>query len=139
MGLQLHRREKQGIQILDLRGGLTIGESEAALRTAIVTLAEANILKIILNVAGVTEIDEDGISTLDFCYARVLRLGGFLKLLNLPPHLRLTVLEKLDTVFEVFSDEQDAVNSFFPGRAVRRYDILDWVEEHEEEAARDPG
>ena len=34
-------------------------------------------------------------------------------------------------MFEVFVDEQDAVNSFFPGRAVRRYDVLDWVQEQE--------
>jgi anti-sigma B factor antagonist len=34
---------------------------------------------------------------------------------------------KPETVFEVFADEQDAVDSFFSDRAVRRYDILEFV------------
>lgn len=38
---------------------------------------------------------------------------------------------KLDTVFEVFTGEQDAVNSFLPARAVRHYDILQWVQGQE--------
>ena len=52
-------------------------------------------------------------------------------------HLSLDVLTKLNTVFEVFADEQDAVNSFFPDRAVRHYDILEWVQEQEKHLAPD--
>jgi anti-sigma B factor antagonist len=132
MDLQLHQREKEGIWILDLRGHLMIGDSEAILRTAIVALAEAGAVNIILNLAGVTEIDDDRLGALVFCYARIVRSGGALKLLNLSPlHLSSMVLTKLDTVFEVFTDEQDAVNSFFPDRAVRHYDILEWVQDQE--------
>jgi anti-sigma B factor antagonist len=126
--LQLSRREKEGICILDLDGSLTIGDSEAILRTTIVTLARAGTLNIILNLAGVTEIDEDGLSVLIFCYARFAKSGGALKLLKLRPDLSLMILTKLDTVFEVFTDEQAAINSFFPARAVRPYDILQWVQ-----------
>jgi anti-sigma B factor antagonist len=133
--LQLHQREKEGIWILDLRGHVTIGDSEAILRTAIVALAEARAVNIILNLAGVTEIDDDGLGAFVFCYARIVRSGGALKLLNLPLHLSLMVLTKLNTVFEVFTDEQDAVNSFFPDRAVRHYDILEWVQEQEKHSA----
>jgi anti-sigma B factor antagonist len=131
MDLQLSQREKEGICILDLDGSLTIGDSEVMLRTTMVTLAESGALNIILNLAGVTEIDEDGLSALVFCYARIVRSGGALKLLSLRPDLSLMILTKLDTVFEVFTDEQDGVNSFFPGRAVRRYDILQWVQGQE--------
>src|SRR6266851_755710 len=137
MDLQLHQREKEGIRILDLRGPLIIGDSEAILRTAILALAEARGVNIILNLAGVTEIDDDGLGALVFCYARIVRSGGALKLLNVPPHLSLMVLTKLDTIFEVFTDEQDAVNSFFPGRAVRHYDILEWVKEQVKRPAPD--
>jgi anti-anti-sigma factor len=91
MELQLSRREKEGICILDLDGSLTIGDSERMLRTAIAKLAEANSVHIILNLAGVTEIDEDGLSALDFCYARIIRSGGALKLLDLPPDVSLMV------------------------------------------------
>jgi hypothetical protein len=40
---QPDQREKEGIWILDLRGYLIIGDSEAILRTAIVALAEARL------------------------------------------------------------------------------------------------
>ena len=127
-----HQREREGIQILDLRGHLVIGDSEAMLRTTIVGLAEAGAVNIILNLADVTEIDDDGLGALVFCYARIVRSGGALKLINLMPlHLSLMVLTKLDTVFEVFKDEQDAVDSFFPDRAIRRYDVLEFVHEQE--------
>jgi anti-sigma B factor antagonist len=131
MDLQLDQREKQGICILDLDGSLTIGDSEAMLRNTVFTLAEAGTLNIILNLAGVAEIDEDGLSALIFCHARIAESGGALKLLHVRPDLRLMAATKLDTVFEVFTGEQDAVNSFFPDRAVRRYDILQWVQGQE--------
>ena len=137
MDLQLHQREKEGIWILDLRGRLIIGDSEKSLRTAIVALAETRAVNVVLNFAGVTEIDHDGLGALVFCYARIVRSGGALKLLNLPPHVSLMVLTKLDTLFEVFTDEQDAVNSLFPDRAVRHYDILEWLQEQEKRPARD--
>jgi anti-sigma B factor antagonist len=131
MALQLHQREKEGICILDLRGHLTIGDSEAALRGAIGALAAARAVNVILNLAEATEIDDDGVGALVFSYAEISRTGGSLKLLNLPSHLSLMVLTKLDTVFEVFTDKQDAVNSFFPDRALRHYDILDWLRKQE--------
>jgi anti-sigma B factor antagonist len=135
MDLQLNKRENEGIRILDLQGRLIIGDSEKILRNAIAALAEARDVNIIFNLAGVTEIDDDGLGALIFCYARVVKSGGALKLLNLRLDLSLMVLTKLDTVFEIFTDEQDAVNSFFPDRAVRHYDILEWVQEQEKRPA----
>jgi hypothetical protein len=40
-------------------------------------------------------------------------------------------------VFEFFKNEQDAVDSFFPDRATRPYDILEFVEEQEKRQASD--
>jgi hypothetical protein len=31
---------------------------------------------------------------------------------------------------EIYRDQLDAINSFFPDRKVARYDILDYVESH---------
>jgi anti-sigma B factor antagonist len=130
MDLELHQREKEGIQILDLRGHLIEGASEAKLRAAIIGLAEARTVNVILNLAGVTHIDGDGLSALVFSEARLASSNGALRLLNLNPgHLDLMVLAKLDTIFQVFPDEQDAINSFFRDRAGLHYDILEFVEE----------
>ena len=66
------------------------------------------------------------------CFTLVGRLGGKLKLENLNRrNVALLVLTKLTTVFEIFNDEQDAVNSFFPDREIKRFDILSFVQEQE--------
>jgi anti-sigma B factor antagonist len=39
----------------------------------------------------------------------------------------------LATVFEIFTDEQDAVNSFFPDRKIQTFDILDFVQQMKKE------
>jgi anti-sigma B factor antagonist len=126
MDLDFTKRQKDGIWILDLRGCLVMGDSEATLHRAIITLTGDGALKIVLNFAGVSEIDADGFGALVFCYAHVVRLNGALKLLNLSPsHLKAMVAAKLATVFEVFSDEQDAVNSFSSDQKIRSRDILE--------------
>lgn len=132
MSFRFHQREKEGIQILDLHGHLMEGASEASLRAAVGALAVGGAVNVILNFAAVTEIDGDGASAVVFCDASVASTGGALKLLNLSPlHVSLLVLAKLDTLSEVFTDEQAAVNSFFPDRAVHHYDVLEFVEEPE--------
>jgi len=58
------------------------------------------------------------------------KAGGAMKLLNLNRrHIELLVMTKLATVFEIFTDEQDAVNSFFPDREINRFDILSFVQD----------
>lgn len=132
MDLKIDQREKEGIRILDLQGRLIFGESEAKLREAIRALAKDGVVKVILNLAQTDQIDEDGLGALIICNARLQKAGGTLKLVNFSPdHMDPALLMKQDTVLEVFRDEQDAVNSFFPDRAVRHYDILEFVEELE--------
>jgi anti-sigma B factor antagonist len=42
------------------------------------------------------------------------------------------LLTKLHTVFEVFNEVQDAVNSFFPDRQIKHFDILSFVHQQGE-------
>jgi len=65
-------------------------------------------------------------------YTTLKKAGGALKVTNLSRrNIELLVLTKLSTVFEVFNDEQDAVNSFFPNREIRKFDILSFVQQNE--------
>jgi anti-sigma B factor antagonist len=75
-------------------------------------------------------IDSTGLGTLVICFTTLCKAGGKLALLNLSRrNIELLVYTKLATVFEIFADEQEAVNSFFPDRAIRRFDILDFVQQ----------
>jgi anti-sigma B factor antagonist len=128
MGLEIGHRELEGVEIVDLEGRLTFGEEDLQFRDEIDNLVRTGKNRLVLNLAGVTDIDTTGLGTLLFALAKLRKAGGDLALVNLnPTHIELLVLAKLETVFEVFGDEQNAINSFFPGREIRRYDILEFV------------
>jgi anti-sigma B factor antagonist len=68
-------------------------------------------------------------------YTLLKKAGGALKLVGMNRrNLELLVLTKLDTIFENFEDDQTAVNSYFPGREIKKFDILHFVQEQEESA-----
>jgi len=134
MALEIHEREREGIVILDLEGRITAGEEAGLLRDTLRRLAESGHNRIILNLEKVDYIDSTGLGALVMGYTTLRKAGGALKLLNLSRrNIELIVFTKLETVFEIFDDELDAVNSFFPGRSVRRFDILSFVQQQSRE------
>jgi len=91
------------------------------LREKLVCLHQSGKVNIILNFKHVSGIDSTGLGTLVFGLARLRKAGGRLALLNVDrSHLELFLLTRLHTAFELFDDEHDAVNSFFPDRALKR-------------------
>jgi anti-sigma B factor antagonist len=128
MALAIAHRDREGIEILDPDGRLVFGEEDLQFRNEIDKLLRARKNRVVLNLARLAEIDTTGLGTLLFALAKLRKEGGGLALVNLrSSHIELLELTKLETVFEVFDDEQEAINSFFPGREVRRYDILEFV------------
>jgi anti-sigma B factor antagonist len=68
------------------------------------------------------------------CATGLRKAGGNTKLVNLNRrNIELLVMTKLATVFEIFTDEQDAVNSFYPDRKVKTFDILEFVQQMKKE------
>ncbi|MGA8597871.1 MAG: STAS domain-containing protein [Bryobacteraceae bacterium] len=124
-------REVEGIPVLDLKGRLTAGVFSETLRDNIALLAHEGKNNLVLNMKQVDYVDSSGLGTLVLCFTTLQQNGGALKLTNLSRRqLELMVLTKLTTVFEVFDDERDAINSFFPDRVIRRFDILEFVRSH---------
>ncbi len=133
MHMEIHEREREGIIILDLKGRLVAGDEVGAFRTAFEKLCLDNAPKVILNLHAVDYIDSLGLGTMVMCYTRMQKVGGITKLTHLNRrNLELLLLTKIDTIFEVFDDETDAVNSFFPDREIRRFDILAFVQQLKE-------
>ena len=128
MSLGIEKREREGIVILDLRGRITMGEEVTDFRQAVQDLAREPNPKIILNMQGVDYIDSTGLGAVVMCSTAVRKAGGVTKLLNLNRrNIELLVATKLSVIFEVFDNEQDAVNSFFPDREIKSFDILEFV------------
>jgi anti-sigma B factor antagonist len=129
MGLEITEREREGVQILDLDGRITLGAEIGSLRDKIQALAAAGTQRVVLNLAKVDYIDSTGLGGLVICYTTINKGGGALKLLNLNRrNIELLLLTKLTTVFELFDDEQDAINSFYPGRRIKKFDILSFIQ-----------
>jgi len=130
MSLDIQQREHEGITILDMKGRITVGKEATALREKTSALIAAGTKDVILNLAHVDYIDSTGLGALVMCSTTQRKAGGQLKLVNLNRrNIELLVMTKLATVFDLFTDEQDAVNSFFPDREIKTFDILNFVEQ----------
>jgi anti-sigma B factor antagonist len=128
MALQVTCREQDGISILQLNGRLTFGPADIVLNDEIRQAVAAGRVRLVIDLGGVDKIDSAGLGTLLYARAELRRAGGGLALANLKiAHLKVLLVTKLETVFNVFASELDAINSFFPARNVPHYDLLDLV------------
>jgi anti-sigma B factor antagonist len=133
MSLDIRESSREGVDILSLKGRLTVGEA-SAVREKVSAVAAAGHVNVVLNLGDVEYIDSTGLGALVICFTSLKKAAGALKLVN--PNKRnveLLLLTKLHTIFEVFNDEQDAVNSFFPDREIRHFDILKFVQAEKDE------
>jgi anti-sigma B factor antagonist len=135
MSLEIHQREREGITILDLKGRITVGPEASALRERVAALTAAGGSNLVLEMTAVDYIDSTGLGALVMCATSLRRNGGNVKLVGVNRrNIELLVMTKLATVFEIFTDEQDAVNSYYPDRKIKTFDILDFVQQmHKEE------
>jgi len=139
MHLEIKQREREGIVLFDLKGRIIAGDEVGALRTAIEAVETEAVPqdggpKVILNLHGVDYIDSSGLGTMVMCQMRLKKISGVAKLAYLNRrNLELLLLTKIDTIFEVFDDETEAINSFFPEREIRRFDILAFVKQLKED------
>ena len=133
MSLDIRESSREGVDILSLKGRLTVGEA-SSVREKVTAVIATGTVNVLLNLQHVEYIDSTGLGALVICFTSLKKAGGALKLVN--PNKRnveLLLLTKLHTIFEVFNDEQDAVNSFFPDREIRHFDILSFVQAEKDE------
>ncbi|HWY45859.1 MAG TPA: STAS domain-containing protein [Bryobacteraceae bacterium] len=130
---EIQNREKEGITILDLKGRLAVGEGCTLLREKVDQELTDGRGKVILNLKHVDYIDSTGLGTMVICFTRLQKAGGALKLVNLNRrNIELLLLTKLSTVMQIFGDEQESVNSFFPEREIKHFDILNFIQQQKE-------
>jgi anti-sigma B factor antagonist len=121
-------REVEGIEILDLRGRLTAGTESGTLSEAVTRLVSEGKSNLILNLKHVDFLDSSGLGMLVVCFAAIQQQGGILKLTNVSRrHMELLILTKLTAVLELFDNERDAVNSFFPERPLKRFEAPEYA------------
>jgi anti-sigma B factor antagonist len=118
MGLQISTRKSGNVTVVDLVGRIVIGTSNDSLGAELRKYAEAGPSEIVVNLAGVTQIDSSGISTLVRSFVTLERHGGSLKILNPTGHVKEVLeLTRLIQSIPSFTDEAKAVASFRGGVA----------------------
>jgi anti-sigma B factor antagonist len=129
MSLEIEQRDREGILILDLKGRIIMGEEVTVFRQTLRDHAATTPdPKVILNMKLIEYIDSTGLGAIVMGSTAIRNASGVVKLLHLNRrNVELLVATKLATIFEIFGDEQDAVNSFFPGREIKPFDILEFV------------
>jgi anti-sigma B factor antagonist len=112
MQLRMNTRSVDGVLVVDCNGRIVFGEESAALREKVKT-ALAQSPKVVLNLGEVNYIDSGGLGTLVSLYTTARNAGGALKLARLTDRVGdLLQVTKLVSIFEVFENEQSAVQSF---------------------------
>ena len=117
MQLRISTRTVDSVLIVDCHGRVVFGEESAVLRDTVRKLITEN-NRIVLNLGGVNYIDSGGLGTLVSLFTTAHTAGGSIKLANLTQRVGdLLQVTKLVTVFEVYNNEEEAVESFRKGAA----------------------
>lgn len=117
MQLKLSTRTLDNVLIVDCAGRIVFGEESAHLRDMVKKLL-AEHKHLVLNLSGINYIDSGGLGTLVALYTTARNADGSLKLANLTQRVGdLLQVTKLVTIFDVYENEQQAVDSFRKGAA----------------------
>jgi anti-sigma B factor antagonist len=113
MNMTTITRQVGEVTIVDISGGIVLGEESAALRALFCNLLADGHRRILFNLGNVSYIDSTGVGHLASAVASVRKLNGDLKLFNLTNKIReMLQITKLHTVIEVMDSEAVAIKSF---------------------------
>ena len=111
--LNITERQVGDVTVLELQGRLELDDGDTVLRDTVNRLVEQGRIQLVLDLTAVTRLDSAGIGMLVGKYLTVRKRGGTIKLLHLTDRTsRLLHITKLESVFEIFSDEGAALRSF---------------------------
>jgi anti-sigma B factor antagonist len=106
-------RKADSVRIIKITGRLDPGDGPDQLFDMVQHFVEEEETQFLLDLRSVTYISSTGVGSLIKSYRSVLKQKGQLKLLSPSQSVRnILAISKLDGVFEIFSDEKEALTSF---------------------------
>ena len=111
--MKISSRLVDGVTVLDVEGKILLGEGDIQIKQTIDDLLAQGRKKYLLNLAKVPYIDSAGLGQIIRCFTAIRKSGGTLKLLS--PNAKvidLLTVTKLANVFDWYSEESGALNSF---------------------------
>ena len=103
---------KHGLTVCHIEGEIDINTSPG-IKKSLDKLLQAKTPKVIVNLSKVTYVDSSGLATLVEILKNMRSYGGRLRLTNLSPKVKsLFEITKLEKLFEIMADEQEAISNF---------------------------
>lgn len=111
--MNIHQREHEGVVILDIDGKSIGGPDSEVFQTRIQALLDQGRKQVLVNLEKVNWINSTGIGILISGYSVLDKQGGKLKLMHVSERIHNVLkITRLDTIFEYFENEDEAVRSF---------------------------
>ena len=119
MELRLDIVRQSDVAIVRCRGRIVFGQDVDELRLTVLSLLkESN--HVVLQLAGVDQIDSEGLAALVGLFISARNRGGELKLADLSPKAsELLRVTRLDEIFGTHKSESEAIASFRPAKPVQ--------------------
>ena len=112
MSVTIQRRRLENVEVIHVSGRLVLGEGASLLREAIHAAVKTK-ADVLLNLSWVTYIDSAGLGEIIAGYSAVTAIAREMKLLRPAERVdSLLHITKLYSTFEVFEDEETALDSF---------------------------
>jgi anti-sigma B factor antagonist len=111
--MKINTREDGPVTVVSVEGDLVLGEPETTFKRVLTDLIDEGQVNLIVDLGKVHLLDSSGLGALVQALTAAQKEGGQTKLLHVGPRIRkLLEITKLESVFEVFEDEELAVASF---------------------------
>jgi anti-sigma B factor antagonist len=111
--MEILQRRDGNVVILDIYGAISLGESKEKFAQVMDELLSESGTNVLVNFSAINYVDSTGIGELVGYLNKFVEKNRQLKILK--PHervLKLLQITKLDTMFEIYNDEKQALQSF---------------------------
>jgi len=110
--MEIKLKETDGVVLFDIEGEIDLYNAPA-LKNEIKKKIEEQKYNIVINLRRVSYIDSSGIGALISSLSNLKKYQGGLKIVNVTGSVKKVFeLTKLTSFFEIFDDEESAINSF---------------------------
>ncbi|MFQ5953082.1 MAG: STAS domain-containing protein [Candidatus Omnitrophota bacterium] len=110
--MQINMQEKEGISIFRIVGDIDVNTSPE-IKKSFDNLIKEKKDKVVVNLKDVSYVDSSGLATLVEIFKNLRAYGGKIKLTNLSSKVMgLFEITKLNKLFDIKAEEEEALNSF---------------------------
>ena len=111
--MKITKRDVGDVTVLALKGKVTIGSGDVALRDAIVETVSNGRKNLVVDLGGVSKMDSSGLGELVAAHNKVTAENGKITLAKIPSKIyNIMGVSQIISVFDVFDNVDEALESF---------------------------